>query len=220
MVNVVTVRADEYAVAKICNLDWWCRTEDQMVAVAWAYYYFSVQFRENLEICFEYYPDDKDILRLKAEECNTSNLSPFPGLALVGEKMNHDEFMRRLLELYEIGAAERQRFEMIGSDYLAEIRDIPRKSRALSIASYEDGGLERVFTAMLKAPSFSNPLLEAFRFFLYAHIEFDSDPNDGHGRLSRHLQPDENIVRLWDAFAALLLKAVPALAPIATEHEL
>jgi hypothetical protein len=219
MACAVTVRVDDYAVAKICHLDWQGRSEEEMVAVAWAYYYFSVQFRENLEICSDYYPDDQALLRLKAEECNTSNLSPFPGVAMEGEKMNHDEFMRRLLGLFVVELAERERFERIGQDYLAKIRNIPRNSRALSIASYEDGGLERVFSAMLQAPAYSNPLLKAFRFFLSAHVEFDSDQIQGHGSLSRHLVPDDNIVPLWDAFAALLLNAVPALAPMVSEHE-
>jgi len=218
MVGAATVSAEDSAVARICSLDWRDRSEEEMVAVAWAYFYFSIQFRENLEICCDYYPDDLALSRLRAEECDTSNLSPYPGIALAGEKMNHDEFMRRALELYPIGQAERARLERIGADYLAESRYIPSKSRALSIASYEDGGLERVFTAMLQAPAYGNPLLKAFRFFLSAHIQFDSDPNEGHGRLSQHLVPDENIVRLWNAFAALLLKAVPALGQMVSEH--
>ncbi len=213
-------RADEDAVARICDLDWRNRSEDDMVAVAWSYYYFSVQFRENLEICCDFYPDDPELSRLKAEECNTSNLSPFPGVALEGEKMNHDEFMRRTLELFPVAVREREKLETYGEEYLAEIRNMPAMSRALSMASFEDGGLERVFKAMLRAPAYENPLLEAFRFFLTSHIAFDSDENAGHGSLSRHLVPDENIVAIWDAYGVLLQKAVPALAPLVHEHEL
>jgi hypothetical protein len=217
--GAMVVRADDKAVARICDLDWRNRSEHDMVAVAWAYYYFSVQFRESLEICCAFYPDDQDLARLKLEECDTSNLSPFPGVALPGEKMNHDEFMRRLLELSPVSQHEREFFETIGEAYLAEIRNIPEMSRALSMGSYEDGGLESVFKAMLRAPDYDNPLLEAFRFFLTSHIAFDSDQNAGHGSLSRHLVPDENIVAIWDAFGSLLHKAVPAMAPLVHEHE-
>ncbi len=219
MLQTMTTRADEDAVARICRLDWPGRNEDEMIATAWAYYYFSIQFRENLELCCDDFPDDPDLMRLKAEECNTNNLSPFPGVALVGEKMNHDEFMRRLLELSPVEDAARAKYERIGQDYLAEIRNLPAKSRALSMASFEDGGLERVFRAMLRAPHYDNPLLDAFRYFLTAHIAFDSDETAGHGSLSRHIVPDENIAAIWDAFGSLLLKAVPALAPVMHEHE-
>jgi hypothetical protein len=85
-------------------------------------------------------------------------------------------------------------------------------ARAQSIASYEDGGLELVFRAMLKTPQAQTPLLRAFRHFLSEHIRFDSDPEQGHGALARHLRPDDRILPLWVGFRDLLVGCVPALA--------
>jgi hypothetical protein len=59
-------------------------------------------FRECLEIARKMYPDDERLLQLDHDERDTDNLSPWPGVAKAGEKMNHDEFMRRTLELAKI----------------------------------------------------------------------------------------------------------------------
>ena len=61
----------------------------------------------------------------------------------------------------------------------------------MSIASYENGGLEAVFTAFIRAKDWDTPLLQGFRHFLVKHIEFDSDPMEGHGALCRALVPDD-----------------------------
>lgn len=199
------------AVHRICNLEWTDLTEQEFIDVAWAYYYFSIQFRENLTIACGLFPNDSKLQQLEREECNTDNLSPWPGVAAAGEKMNHDEFMRRLLELAPIDATKRQAFEAEGERYLAAVRHTDKLTRALSIASYEDGGLERVFRAFLKAPEFANPALTAFRHFLCEHIRFDNDPDQGHGALSRHLAPDDRILPLWQGFEDLLVSFVPGL---------
>ena len=82
----------------------------------------------------------------------------------------------------------------------------------MSIASYEDGGLEAVFTAMLTMPNWDDPGVDAaFRHFLSEHIRFDSDPDAGHGALARHLQPDDRIEPLWTAFRDLLVAFAPGL---------
>ena len=86
----------------ICNLEWGSLTQEDLINVAWAYYYFSTQFRESLEIARSLYPDDDRLLQLDHGERDTDNLSPWPGVAAVGERMNHDEFMRRTLELTAI----------------------------------------------------------------------------------------------------------------------
>ena len=65
------------------------------------------------------------------------------------------------------------------------------------MASYEDGGLERLFTTMLTCQCWDTPLLAAFQHFLVKHISFDSDPDGGHGALARHLAPDVRVERLW-----------------------
>jgi len=190
-------------ISEISSLNWQDLTEEQVVDSAWAYYYFSVQFRENLQVTRFLLPDDPKIADLEREECATDNLSPWPGVAAAGEAMDHDEFMRRTLLLAPIDRAKRERFQALGERYLELTRSMDDATRALSIASYEDGGLETVFRAMLRAPAYDNKLIAAFRHFLAEHIRFDSDPEAGHGAMSRHLRPDDRILPLWQAFKQL-----------------
>jgi hypothetical protein len=199
-------------IEQICNLKWNGLSKDELTDVAWAYYHFSVQFRESLLTARELFPDDPKLIKLEQEECNTSNLSPWPSVAETGEKMNHDEFMRRLLRLSPIDAYRQRRLEAAGESYLAITREMEPMARALCIASYEAGGLERVFHAFLTAPYWDDVLLQAFSHFLTEHIRFDSDPEQGHGALSRHLSPDDRILPLWQAFKDLLVESVPKLA--------
>ena len=198
-------------VDEICNLKWASLGEEDLIRVAWAYYHFSVQFRECLEIAREMYPDDERLLQLDHGERNTDNLSPWPEVASAGEKMNHDEFIRRTLELTKIPEIGRIVVSDIGNRYLRKVRAIDRTSRALALASYEDGGLEQVFRTFLTAPNRDGPLQQAFRHFLTEHIRFDSDPVQGHGALCRHLTPDNRVRPLWDEFKDMLIEAVPRL---------
>jgi hypothetical protein len=202
--------ARDRAVDAICELKWNRLTREELTDVAWVYYYFSVQFRENLEIARGL--DHAQLIELDYGERDTDNLSPWPGVAVAGERMNHDEFMRRTLALAAIAPDRRGRLEGLGQSYLASIRAKDRTSRAMSIASYEDGGLEKVFRAFLTAPHWDTSLLRAFRHFLAEHIRFDSDPEHGHGALCRHLAPDDSVVPLWSAFRQMLVAAVPALS--------
>jgi hypothetical protein len=202
----------ERIVDQICELNWGALDEENLIGVAWAYRHFSVQFRECLEIARELHPNDDRLLQLDRGERNTDNLSPWPGVAAAGEKMNHDEFMRRTLALIEIPEERRRALAAIGNDYLKAVRAIDRKSRALALASYEDGGLERVFRAILTAPHWNGPLLLAFKHFLVEHIRFDSDPEQGHGALCRHLTPDDRVLPLWAEFKQMLIEAAPRLA--------
>jgi len=197
----------------ICRMGWSELTSDEIMRVAKAYYYFSIQFRENLEIACTRHPDDPKLAELCAGECETDNLSPWPGVAEPGERMNHDEFMRRLLAFHPAG--EDERLCDAGLSYLDKVRHIDDAARAASIASYEDGGLSRVFAAMLRAPYWYGRGQRAFRFFLEEHIRFDSDDGAGHGSLSRHLAPDDKVLPLWTAFRDLLTTAVPRLATVA-----
>ena len=198
-------------VDEICSWGWARLTSEEMVAAACAYYYFSIQFRESLETARAEFPEDEKLIQLEREECDTANLSPWPGVALPGETMNHDEFMRRTLMLQTIPAELQARVEAAGEAYLASVRRLDRLPRALSISSYEDGGLESVFRAMLRFESWNSDLLRAFRHFLIEHVRFDSDPEAGHGALSRHLAPDDRVLPLWVAFRQIFLACVPAL---------
>jgi hypothetical protein len=200
------------AVDEVCNLELAALDRSQLTAVAWAYYFFSVQFRENLEVLHRKYPDDLQVQRLVQEECATDNLSPWPGVAAKAEKLNHDEFMWRTLQLGQLVDHEQQvTIEMAGEAYLARCRRMDDKTRVMSIASYECGGLERVFKAILRAPDWNSALLQAFRHFLVKHVGFDSDPEQGHGFLIRHVAPDHRVRAAWQEFRDLLITAVPRL---------
>ncbi len=196
---------------EICELNWQSLNQEQMIAGAWAYYYFSVQFRENLKIARSLYPDDDKLRRLEEEECDTDNLSPWPGVAETGERMNHDEFMRRTLALAPADPDVAERFRAIGESYLAGIRLLEPQTRAASIASYEDGGLESIFRSILRFSAWNGELLSSFEHFLAEHVRFDSDPEQGHGALSRHMIVDDRILPLWSDFKQLLVTCVPGL---------
>jgi hypothetical protein len=200
------------AVNEVCNLKWAALDRFELTAVAWAYYFFSIQFRENLELLSKKYPNDVQIQRLVQEECATDNLSPWPNVAAEAEKLDHDEFMRRTLQLGQLVDHKRQvSMEMAGEAYLARSRLMDDTTRMMSVASYECGGLARVFTAILRAPDWNTELLQAFRHFLVRHVSFDSDPEDGHGLLIRHIAPDHRVRAVWLEFRDLLIAAVPRL---------
>jgi hypothetical protein len=201
--------AFEAVIDDICWLDWESIDADEMIRIAKAYYYFSIQFRENLEIACKLCPHDDKLVQLREGECDTDNLSPWPGVAAVGERLNHDEFVRRLLSLE--GADGDDYLAAVGRAYLDRVRQLDDVTRATSIASYEDGGLSRVFAAMLRAPDWRGAGAGAFKFFLEEHIRFDTDDDGGHGTLSRHLKPDDRILPLWIAFRELLVAAVPTI---------
>jgi hypothetical protein len=206
----------------ICAMPWERLSGDEVLQVAKAYYYFSIQFRENLEIACRRRPEDAKLAALRLGECDTDNLSPWPKVAAPGEKLNHDEFMRRLLALQPV--RDNDFLEALGTSYLNRVRAVDDHARACSIASYEDGGLSRVFSAMLRARHWHGEGQLAFRHFLEQHILFDTDDEAGHGCLSRHLVPDSSILPLWSAFAAILVLSVPRLgektrADLATQNE-
>ena len=196
---------------EICRFDWQGLDPEEMMSVAWAYYYFSVQFRESLKTARSLYPTDEKLKQLEQEECETDNLSPWPGVVAPGEKVNHDEFMRRTLALFPIDAEQARRFAAAGDAYLADIRALDASARAASIASYEDGGLESVFKAILQFADWDNDLLRAFEHFLAEHVRFDSDPEQGHGALSRHIPLDDRVLPLWLGFKTILTTCVPGL---------
>jgi hypothetical protein len=202
----------KHVIDDICDFEWRDVAQEDLINVAWAYYHFSIQFRENLEIARKLYPEDERLLELDRGERNTDNLSPWPGVAAVGERMHHDEFMRRTLRLTTISEGRKHSLTAVGQAYLTRVRAMDENSRAMALASYEDGGLERVFRAILTAQHWNDPVLQAFKHFLTEHIRFDSDPEQGHGALCRHLTPDERVAPLWSEFREMLIETVPQLA--------
>ncbi len=198
-------------VDEIAGFAWSKLDKNELLAVAQAYYYFSVQFCETVEIACRKYPNDERLFELRDGECNTDNLSPYPGIAEPGEKLNHDEFMRRTLAISSLGPDARARVDRLGAKYLAQVRRTDEDTRITSLPAYEDGGLEAVFSAVLHAKDWDHPALRAFHHFLVGHIKLDSDPDAGHGSLCRHLVPDDRIIPLWTAFRDILAEAAPKL---------
>ena len=195
----------------ICSLSWRNIDRAELHNVMQVYYYFSIQFRQNLEIACKLFPDDQKLYTLYKGECHTDNLSPCPGVSGISEKLNHDEFIRRALLLQP---SQRSReLDELGSLYLYKVNNVDDLSRAKSIASYEDDGLSKIFHSILSALDWRGKGLQAFRYFLEKHIEFDEEGEESHGSLSRHLHADDSIVPLWGAFHELLVAAAPRLLP-------
>ena len=207
--TVTTLNRYHAVIDDICNLKWSALNREELMAVCAAYYYFSVQFVEAVDIACGLYPSDRKLAELREGECDTDNLSPYPDVAGEAEKMNHDEFIRRAVALSSLDAAERARVERIGRAYLDEVHSLEPLVRAMSLSSYEDEGLPRVFNAMLQAPDWSERSLAAVRHFLVQHFALDSNV---HGALCRHLVADDRILPLWKAFRNLFVDAAPKLA--------
>lgn len=199
---------------EICGFDWQHIAPKELIDVAWSFYFFSTQFRECLELAGSMFPDDEKLRELDQGERNTDNLSPWVGVAAAGEKMNHDEFMRRTLQLSAVDADRRERLEAIGASYLTKVRSVDDMTKVLSVASYEDGGVELIFKSMLTAPDWGDPLLQAFKHFITRHIALDSDSGSehGHGELCRHFAPDDRVAPLWLALRDSIVAAAPGLA--------
>ena len=193
-------------ITSIGDMAWENLDSHEIMRIAKVYYYFSIQFRENLEIACSLYPLDTKLGELRAGECNTDNLSPWPGVADKDERMNHDEFMRRVIWLHPSVASD-QGLTNAGVTYLRRCRAVDRHARAASLASYEDGGLATVFMAILRSKGWDDRANRAFRHFLVSHLRFDGD----HGALSRHLTVDDRILPLWMAFRDLLVYDAPRL---------
>lgn len=184
--------AFEAVIDGICRMAWERLDSTDVRRVAEAYWYFSVQFGENLEIACARHPNDPALAALRNAECAA---------------------VRRLPERDPAGRDER--LAEAGLVYLDRTRQLDDAVRAASIASYAGGGLSRIFGAMLQAPDWDGDGQRAFRLFLEEHIRFDGEFGVGHGVLSRHLSADDRILPLWTAFRDLLTAAAPKLATVA-----
>ncbi|ARN81495.1 hypothetical protein DSM21852_07700 [Methylocystis bryophila] len=209
--NEAKVNAYRDVIKTICNLHWSNLSQEGLTSIAWVYYFFSIQFCETVGLARILYPNDKNLEELDRGERDTDNLSPYPGVVETNERVDHCEFMRRTLELTPIEQTERLRLESIGKAYLILSRSMDPATRAVSLPTYEDGGLEQVFRSILKAQHWDTPLLKAFKHFLDGHITLDSDPELGHGSLCRFLSPTAEVFDLWTAFGQMLVEAAPEL---------
>jgi hypothetical protein len=208
--NVQITNRYQRVIDELVDFNWQGLKRDELMIACRAYYYFSRQFVDAVHIACDLYPSDQNLISLREGECDTDNLSPYPGIAEKGEKMNHDEFMRRIVESASLDQSARKRVDILGHEYLAEVSPMDRLTRAMALSSYEDGGLEAVFRAILTAPDWNEPSLGAFKHFLVEHIKLDSG-EDSHGSLARHLVADDRILPLWEAFKHLLCAAAPGL---------
>ena len=206
--NVQISNRYQRIIDEIGGFNWRALEREELMMACRAYYYFSQQFVDAVHISCELFPADQNLSDLREGECDTDNLSPYPGIAEKGERMNHDEFMRRVIESASLDQAARDRVDSLGRDYLAAVSRLDPVTRAMSLSSYEDGGLETVFRAMLTAPDWDEPSLGAFKHFLVEHIKLDFGE---HGSLCRHLVADDRILPLWKAFKNLLGGAAPRL---------
>ena len=79
--TALTLRSDdrdgqfEDTIDAICGMAWERLDNDEVLQVAKAYYYFSIQFRENLEIACQLHPADAKLASLREGEspCSTRN---------------------------------------------------------------------------------------------------------------------------------------------------
>lgn len=198
-------------IKSICALDWSGLSQEGLTKIAYVYYFFSVHFCETVGLARILYPNDERLEELDRGERNTDNLSPYPGVVEANERVDHCEFMRRTLELTPVELGERLRLESIGNAYLILTRPLDPATRAVSLPTYEDGGLEQVFRSILRARHWDTPLLGAFKHFLEGHVALDSDPEHGHGSLCRFLEPNAKVFDLWTAFAQMFVEAAPEL---------
>jgi len=201
----------EEIIKLICDLNWNGLSREGLTDIAWVYYFFSVQFCETVGLARILYPNDKKLEELDHGERDTDNLSPYPGVVEINERVDHCEFMRRTLELTPIELTRRLRLQSIGEAYLILTRSMDPATRAVSLPTYEDGGLEQVFRSILRAPHWDTALLRAFKHFLEGHVALDSDPVHGHGSLCRFLEPNAKVFDLWTAFGQMLIEAAPEL---------
>jgi hypothetical protein len=206
--NVQIFNRYQRVIDEIANFNWRGLEREELLMACRAYYYFSRQFVDAVHVACGLYPSDQNLIALREGECDTDNLSPYPGIAEKGERMNHDEFMRRVVESASLDQAAR--VDNLGREYLAEVSRKDPLTRAMALSSYEDGGLEAVFRAILTAPDWNEPSLAAFKHFLVEHIKLDSGEGS-HGSLCRHLVADDRILPLWTAFKNLLGTAAPRL---------
>ena len=102
--NVQITNRYQRVIDEITNFNWRGLERDELMRACRAYYYFSKQFVDAVHIACDLYPSDQNLISLREGECDTDNLSPYPGIAEKGEKMNHDEFMRRVIEFCELGS--------------------------------------------------------------------------------------------------------------------
>jgi hypothetical protein len=86
------------------------------------------------------------LIELCAGECDTDTLSPYPRVATVGEKMNHDEFMRRAVAMSSLDGDTQARQGREPRPCVSyENSQDGRVTKAMSLSSHEMAGWRRCF---------------------------------------------------------------------------
>lgn len=200
------------AINRVCDIGWETLNEQQMTSAVWMFYFRSVQFRENLEAAIRLHPDNQNLRTLTEEELHTNNLSPYNGIAAEGEYLDHDTFLKRIIETHPIPPEKRQYLENLGKEYLDSMTKMPDEIKAMCLVSSEDGGSSKIYTNILTSPQncWKSNGMQAFRHFLQKHVEFDSTEGEdtGHGMLVRKLGIDDRVAPMLDKFADCLEDAI------------
>tara|TARA_B100001989_G_C24540621_1_gene467343 strand:- start:1554 stop:2237 length:684 start_codon:yes stop_codon:yes gene_type:complete len=196
-------------VERICNLGWEDLSENQVKRALHGFYFFSQKFVDNLRTASNLYPEDDGIKSLMQEELNTDNLSPYNGVADEGEAMDHDVFLRRVIQISGLSEEENEELFTKGKQYLEAMDQMPPEAQLQCLVSCEDGGAIQMYSSVLKAQVLDSedPALQAFKHFLQKHVEFDNEEGAeaGHGTLVRKFEmEDKHIGPFWNHFADFL----------------
>lgn len=163
---------------------------------------YACEFAEALRIALELYPDHVQLAQMARGELATRNLA-FRNYTLRGD---HSHFLEYFLRQSDIEADAELRSR--SKDYLAACRALDAPTRAMSVFSRE-AELSDIFREILHAHDWSAPGLDAFRFYLERHIEFDST-DGGHCDLVESFPVDDRLVPFYRARLATY-RAIPKL---------
>ena len=193
-------------------MNWRRLSIGELIDVAWAYYFFSIQFRENLLIARELLPDDAQLEQLGSRR---KGYGQFISLSR-GCRRRGASGSRRVHAESVVADADRRASAAIASRRSARL--ISAKSAPLTVGqgprasrAMRTGVLRKCSGACCRPRIGRIPCSQGFKHFLEKHIEFDSDVENGHGGLCRHLPPNEGVRELWTAFKESLIQVAPAL---------
>ncbi len=212
--NAITARFQPLAVCEIAAMNWVALSPDERVDVAWTTYFFSVQCRESLNAALQVHPDHEGLKHYAQAVCQTTNLSPWTGVASPGEAMHHDEFLRRVLTREPVCQERRARLQRLGAAYLVTTRGLNAPVKAMGVLSYLTGGLDAVYRTIQSTAQGEGELMRGFRYFLTEHVRLvHASQAELPSASSAGSNDGDSAGLMWTAFRDLLLQTVPSLSP-------
>jgi len=191
-------------VAQIRSLPWKrlspAELQELMVLAA----YVATEFAESLRIALALFPKDKSFAAVSRGELQVNNLQ----FADYRKKGDHADFLWFFLKKHGILQQCSQSVHRHAEKYLKAVRALPPEIRAMSIVSRERE-LPGIFKKVLEAPNWNAPGLDAFNYFLRAHISLDSDRGGHADMLMQHSVTEEVTVFYTARFN--LYTAIPTL---------